>query len=227
MNDKPVNDISVVINTSKSLPFILTLPLAGGRPCLDFLNTLDWRLRPEKCRDALECYSDLLAFVHRINIIPIATYNALFKRSVDMPSAAERAVNDARTFRDALIAIVDDIAFSQTYPSGMQPRLDAITIFDAARRKAHESESLTWHGEQLILCPHPEDEGLDLPWLSLVRDAEDLFCSSHASRIRICASEGCGWVFLDLSKNRTRRWCSMKLCGNREKAARFKAKPSK
>jgi predicted RNA-binding Zn ribbon-like protein len=224
MNDKPVNEISVVKNYSKSLPFILTLPLAGDRPCLDFLNTIDWRLRPEKCRDALECYSDLLAFVLRINLISVATYNDLFKRSVEMPSAAEHATNDARTFRDALISIVDDIALSHTHPLSMQPRPDAITIFDAARRKAHESESLTWLGEQLILSPHPEEEGLDLPWLSLVRDAEDLFCSSQASRIRICAAEGCGWVFLDLSKNRTRRWCSMKLCGNREKAARFKAR---
>jgi predicted RNA-binding Zn ribbon-like protein len=224
MNNKPVNGISVVTKSSENLPFILTLPLTGDRPCLDFLNTIDWRLRPEKYRDALTCYADLLAFVLRINLISITTYSELYKRSIDAPAAAERATNDARTLRDALISIVDDIAFSQKQTQSMQLRSEAIMIFDAARRKAHESESLIWRGDQFFLCPDPEEEELDFPWLSLVRDAEDLFCSPQASRIHICAAEGCGWIFLDLSKNGTRRWCSMKLCGNRVKAARFKAK---
>jgi predicted RNA-binding Zn ribbon-like protein len=226
MNNKPVNVISAVTNTSENLPFILNLPLAGDRPCLDFLNTIDWRLNPNKRRDALEHYSDLLAFALRINFISSATYTDLFERSLGSPASAERAMNDARAFRDALLSLVDDVANTQNQPQSQPPLSEAIAIFDAARRKAHESESLLWRGGRLILIPHPEEEGFDLPWLSLVRDAEELFCSPHASRIRICAAEGCGWAFLDLSKNGTRRWCSMKLCGNREKAIRYKAKKS-
>jgi predicted RNA-binding Zn ribbon-like protein len=38
--------------------------------------------------------------------------------------------------------------------------------------------------------------------------------------VRVCAAEDCGWLFLDTSKNHTRRWCSMKSCGNRAKARR-------
>jgi len=41
--------------------------------------------------------------------------------------------------------------------------------------------------------------------------------------VRICeatATDGCGWLFLDETRNRSRRWCSMKDCGNRAKARR-------
>jgi predicted RNA-binding Zn ribbon-like protein len=206
------------------LPFILTLPLAGERPSLNFINTIDWRLNTQKYRDALESYSDLLAFALRLNILSIPTYTELHEKARTSPSIAMRSLADAIAFRNALTSIIDDIAHSSTPNQSIHPKPEAVAIFEAARRKAHESESLVWHEDRLVLCSNPEGEGLDLPWLALVRDAEDLFRSSLASRVRVCAAEGCGWVFLDLSKNGTRRWCSMKLCGNREKASRYRAK---
>jgi predicted RNA-binding Zn ribbon-like protein len=224
MNDKPVNDFSGVSKFLGALPFILTLPLTGDRPCLNFVNTIDWRLNLQKCRDALETYSDLLAFALRLNIISIPTYTALSENAAAAPLLAARSIMDARAFRDALTSIIDDITNPQLQSQREQLKPEAIAIFEAARRKAHESEYLLWSAGRLVLCFHPEEEGLDLPWLTLVRDAEDLFRSPLASRVRVCAAEGCGWAFLDLSKNGTRRWCSMKLCGNREKATRYRAK---
>ena len=47
--------------------------------------------------------------------------------------------------------------------------------------------------------------------------------SEAANRVRACGNPECRWLFLDTSKNHTRRWCDMKLCGNRMKARRFKA----
>jgi len=40
----------------------------------------------------------------------------------------------------------------------------------------------------------------------------------------MCAADDCAWVFLDTSKNHSRRWCDMKACGNRAKARRFNAR---
>ena len=216
-----------VTQYEESLPSILRLPLLGDRPCLDFINTIDWRLHLEKKRDTLIGYSDLLAFALRLNLITIETYTWLTQRADSAPLFAERALNDARVFRDALTRLIDDIASDLHPASSHVPSSETLSIIDAGRHRAHESESLSWNGMQLVLSPQPEEEGLDLPWLIIVRDAERLLCSDLASRIRVCASEGCGWAFLDQSKNGTRRWCSMKLCGNREKAARFKAKNGK
>jgi predicted RNA-binding Zn ribbon-like protein len=54
----------------------------------------------------------------------------------------------------------------------------------------------------------------------VVRAAADLATSAELSRIRECGSDTCFWLFLDRSKNGTRRWCDMKVCGNRAKARR-------
>jgi predicted RNA-binding Zn ribbon-like protein len=55
----------------------------------------------------------------------------------------------------------------------------------------------------------------------IVKSAADLLVSAQLDRIRVCADPQCGWLFLDSSRNRSRRWCSMDTCGNRAKARRF------
>jgi predicted RNA-binding Zn ribbon-like protein len=44
------------------------------------------------------------------------------------------------------------------------------------------------------------------------------------SRIKMCQGEKCGWLFFDATKNKSRRWCEMEICGNRAKQRRFGAK---
>jgi len=57
----------------------------------------------------------------------------------------------------------------------------------------------------------------------LALSAAGLMTSPEMARVRACGSSDCRWLFLDTSKNHTRRWCDMKICGNRMKARRFKA----
>ena len=56
----------------------------------------------------------------------------------------------------------------------------------------------------------------------VVRSATDLLTSDAVTRIGCCADETCGWLFLDTTRSRTRRWCDMKQCGNRNKVRRFR-----
>jgi predicted RNA-binding Zn ribbon-like protein len=205
-----------------TLPSVLSIPLVTESPCLNFINTIDWRFLPSKRHDFLNTYSDLLAFCLRVNILSTESFTQLTEQAASTKSFQERAFTDARAFRDALISIIDCLTGNPSFCDKLQP--EALAIFDAARRKAHESEGLSLKENRLFILPLAKDEGLDFPWLSLVRDAEQLLCSPLAKQIRLCSAEGCGWAFLDQSKNGSRRWCSMQLCGNREKAARFKAK---
>jgi predicted RNA-binding Zn ribbon-like protein len=64
------------------------------------------------------------------------------------------------------------------------------------------------------------DGALDLPVWIVARSAADLLMSADLTRVRKCASEKCDWLFLDASRNRSRRWCDMAVCGNRAKARR-------
>lgn len=53
---------------------------------------------------------------------------------------------------------------------------------------------------------------------ALARSALDLLPAANWRRIRICGN--CGWLFLDRSRNGSRQWCDMSVCGNRQKARR-------
>jgi predicted RNA-binding Zn ribbon-like protein len=55
---------------------------------------------------------------------------------------------------------------------------------------------------------------------SVVRSIPRLLTSPEAGRVRQCESETCAWLFLDQSRSRSRRWCDMKVCGDRAKARR-------
>jgi predicted RNA-binding Zn ribbon-like protein len=54
----------------------------------------------------------------------------------------------------------------------------------------------------------------------LIREGDAYLASGRLDRIRLCGSDTCEWLFLDESRNRSRRWCDMSTCGNREKARR-------
>ncbi len=58
----------------------------------------------------------------------------------------------------------------------------------------------------------------------VARDAVALLASERVTRLRLCAGSKCGWLFLDESRGKPRRWCSMSDCGNRSKARRAYAR---
>ena len=62
-----------------------------------------------------------------------------------------------------------------------------------------------------------------LDWIlnPVIRSAADVLVSEEWRRMKKCADPTCGWLFLDVSRNHSRRWCDMRDCGNRAKASRF------
>jgi predicted RNA-binding Zn ribbon-like protein len=64
----------------------------------------------------------------------------------------------------------------------------------------------------------------ELPLWRVALSARELLLALPPGRLRICAGDECGWLFLDSSKAGRRRWCSMADCGNRAKARRHYAR---
>jgi len=58
----------------------------------------------------------------------------------------------------------------------------------------------------------------------VARSAAELLTSQKLGRVKVCAGEGCGWIFLDESRNGSRRWCDSRDCGNRERVRRHLAR---
>jgi predicted RNA-binding Zn ribbon-like protein len=70
----------------------------------------------------------------------------------------------------------------------------------------------------------PEGDGAAAALGRIVAAVAEVATTPEWSRLKACRDEHCRVVFYDKSRNRSRAWCSMEVCGNREKARTFRAK---
>jgi predicted RNA-binding Zn ribbon-like protein len=196
---------------------ISELPLVAGHLALDFTNTASWP--PGGVRnDRLVDYAALLLWSIRAGLIAPAQGEAIRARSFAQPDEAARVLHRARELRDAVHDVFAARAAGAPVPRQSLDRLNQQLA--EALRHARISEQggafhWTWEGAP---------DALEQMLWPLAWSAADLLTSVELARVRVCAGENCGWLFIDASKNRTRRWCSMSDCGNRAKVRRFRAR---
>ncbi len=188
------------------------LKRVGGAVALDFVNTADWHLRPEP-EEWLRSYADLLAWTKGVGALDTDRARRLANLAKADPEAAERVLTTARALRDALfriflasahdtVAKVADLDLVNLWLSRAAPRR-------GLQRKGHRL-AWTW----------PEPDRLESVLAPILWSAGDVLTSESQDRVKLCAADGCGWVFLDASRKANRLWCSMDGCGNRAKAKR-------
>jgi predicted RNA-binding Zn ribbon-like protein len=189
--------------------------LAGGHPALDLVNTLDWRFRESGAEELLGAYGDLVDFAAQSQILSAKQVRQL-KRNADS-FEAHRTLEQARDLREALADLIYSGLDDRDASSASMRTLEK--FFQAARaqtRLVRDGSRLKWDWAGAENRP-------EFPLWALARAASRLLLSENMEKVRACASPECRWLFLDTSKNGTRRWCDMKICGNRMKARRFKA----
>jgi len=198
--------------------------LCAGHPALDFVNSLNNRFREGGPVELLVDYADLLGFTEQTKLLDTRQARRL-ANSVN-PGAAARTLRSARELREALAA-----AFYGSVDS--HPPLAAdIRTLERHFHSASEHRELRWeqpaessNGRSGIGWNWGRFEtSAELPVWILSQTASQLMMSDAMDRIRACGVETCRWLFLDTSKNHTRRWCNMRVCGNRMKARRFHAR---
>ncbi|MGY3442596.1 MULTISPECIES: CGNR zinc finger domain-containing protein [unclassified Bradyrhizobium] len=182
----------------------------GGRVCLDFANTLDWRTSNDP-QELIPDYAALLAWSERRGTLPLAAATKLKARAAS--SEAARAMQTAYELRRDIWRISDALRGDRAVNLGLVNRLLA-----AAPRQPDLVRQDRGYRHALA--------GTDLtePLWPVLWSLTALLASDDASRIGCCEADGCGWFFVDESPNRTRRWCSSEVCGNRERARRAYAK---
>jgi predicted RNA-binding Zn ribbon-like protein len=190
----------------------VTLRLLAGHPALDFVNTIDPREGTLQV-EHLQGYGDLVAWAGRAGVLNAAEVGRRRREAADAPAAAVRAFKRAVALREALYAILGAVATRRSASGN-----DMQTLETAYREAiAHSRLIETGRGFRWRL-----DGGLDAVRDNLAREAVALLESEALGRVRRCPGGGdCGWLFLDSSKNASRRWCSMEGCGNRAKLRRF------
>jgi predicted RNA-binding Zn ribbon-like protein len=192
--------------------------LSGGALCLDFANTIDDRPAPRP-NEYLEAYADLVAFARATRSLPDAHLAALLAEAGRRPADAHTALIRAREIREVIYRLFLALAERSPAPAADLEALNAglAEALGQARVMATGEGRFGW-----AWADAPVD--LLAPVWPVVRSAADLLTSAELSALRLCASESCAWLFLDTSRNGSRRWCSMRTCGNRAKARRHHAR---
>ena len=184
-----------------------------GNLALDFTNTLDWRTRRDPV-EMLREYRDLLRFALAAKALGPRPAARLLAWSARHPARARRALVRAIRVREAVAAVFQAVARGRPVPAR------ALAALERACRDAFAARALRADRGHARWTWRDADPDPDRLTREVALTAERLLLGARPP-VRECAGAGCGWLFLDTSRNHTRRWCSMRSCGNREKARRF------
>jgi predicted RNA-binding Zn ribbon-like protein len=189
------------------------LKLIGGMLCLDFINTVDCR-NSDHSRENLSTYGSLVSWSRHANILTEDEAGYMLREANLHPANAEMILERAITIREALYRIFSVIANHHSPNAADINTLNMeMSISMAQMRLKPTGTTDPWKYTF-------EDKKLDrMLWL-IIHSATELLTSANLNRVSKCQGENCGWLFLDMSRNRSRKWCDMKDCGNRAKAQR-------
>jgi predicted RNA-binding Zn ribbon-like protein len=200
----------------KSRPTAPPAESVDAERVLAFVNTLSSR-PTEAPVERLVSYEALVEWAREQHLVSAAAAERLAAEGKRHPHQAANVLTRAREFREALNGLAEAIE-KQRQPNAAV--LDTISNYLAA---AYANGRLVPHDGGLQWVASAEDALERILW-EIGRAAGRLILSPRLSKIRACAASDCGWWFVDDTKNHSRRWCDMKLCGNREKVRRFRGK---
>jgi predicted RNA-binding Zn ribbon-like protein len=207
---QPVNFISV-----ETFDTFRGQRIVGGNVALDLLNTQNGPAGEAPEDDVLLDYGDLLAWASHVGLLTAAEERSLRRRAREQPEDAAAAFQRARETR----AYVHDI-FESVARGRPLARADLLRLqHDAAEALSH-GRLVSAHGKYRWSWAHDQD--LRRPLWPLIHAALALVTDGPLERVKGCAS--CRFLFVDESKNRSRRWCSMDDCGAEDKMRKYVAR---
>jgi predicted RNA-binding Zn ribbon-like protein len=191
-----------------------SLKLLGGRVCLDFVNTLDWR-GTDTPQEFLNTFHDLVLWSRHAGITKKEEARQL-NRLADQPgSNAGKVLDRAIRLRETLYRL-----FSAGI-TGRNPAKEDLDLFNENLSHSTRDLKITRTNDGFSWDTLRDKTELDWILNPIIRSAADILVSDELKRVKACADPACGWLFIDVSRNKSRRWCDMQDCGNRAKASRF------
>jgi predicted RNA-binding Zn ribbon-like protein len=183
--------------------------------CLDFANTVSRRKIPERAVDHLRSYDDFVAFAQQSGVVNGKQGEELLALAGRKHRLAEAALRRALGYRENIYRAFAALAEGKRPEPG-----DVQQINDSAIEALNHRQLVPASGHYRWEWQWNSKNALDCILWPIAQSAADLLTSPELQAVRTCEAPECAWVFLDQSRNRTRRWCDMKVCGNRQKARR-------
>jgi predicted RNA-binding Zn ribbon-like protein len=207
------NDTDEPVLTTEGVRPAEELELIGGEVCLDFANTMGGtRAAPS---DRLHDYGDLVRWAAHAGAIDEPEVQPLLTAADARSDEADAVFARALELREAVFRIFASVADDASPAAADLARLnDELSLALPHLRIVPDEHGFDYRFESA-------DGALDRPLWPVARSASELLAHGDLARIKRCTSDECDWLFVDLSKNRSRRWCDMRDCGNRAKARRY------
>ena len=197
-----------------------TFKQVGGALCLDLVNTVgNWNDSAHQ-RDYLASYDDLVVWSQQAGTLTELEAQTLRREAAQRPAEATEVLAQAAELRDT----IREVALAVAHDHPIDP--EALARLNRFVGELLGASRLVSTVEGLVLMRHDDSTALDRVLWPVVRSAIDLFTSGELRRVRECAGEACGWVFVDASRSGRRRWCDMADCGNVAKVRRYRARQS-
>jgi predicted RNA-binding Zn ribbon-like protein len=210
-HDTSTHATGSLISTPSAFVFI------GERLWLDFVNTDD--VRRGVRIDVLRDFDALVHWLEVTRVLDAERAGGISRRAHQQPAGAAAALVDARRIRAALRSLAERGATSERI------RADALSEINRVLGRSAGTRRVEWRDDgsfrQSFVPVGDAFAGLMIP---VVESAAEALVHGELSKVRRCADSRCPRVFYDSTRNGRRRWCDMATCGNRAKAARFRAR---
>ncbi len=195
-----------------------TFRVPGGALCLDFCNT-GQAMRDRRAIEWLPGFTDLVEWLETAEAMSHAQAGRLRRAALAAPGAAAGAWRRAIVLRETLFRVFDAAAKDE---AAARADLDHIAANYVATMA---SSGLEWSDDRYAWRLDPSTASLLVAVLHpIIGSAMELMTSDRLSRLRRCGSATCHWLFLDETRNHSRRWCEMASCGNVAKVRRHREK---
>lgn len=204
-------------------PDLQDLELHGGHPALDFVNTIDPRTGPPPHVDHLTDYDALCFWAEHASLIDGRRGGELLEAGSAQPRRAATAWRRSVALREALHGVLVAIVAGRVPADGKLELVTAEYRDAAARVKLLTPPDGLAKGSPALRPELPDSIEPEFLLHRLALAATDLLTDVDATRLRVCPGDedGCGWVVLDATRNRSRRWCAMGACGSSVKSTRL------
>lgn len=187
--------------------------LSGGHLALDFTNSISRRDSPEKTVEHLNSYNDLVFFARQTNVLVREEAEALRRKAESQPRQAAQILRMAIALREAAFRAFLALAHGKSASTADVKLLDEAAIDALSHRHIIPANGIyEWQWDA--------DPMLERILWPMAESTASLLTSRELEKVRECEASDCSWLFLDNSRNHSRRWCTMSACGNREKARR-------
>ena len=191
-----------------------SLKLLGGRLCLDFVNTLDWRGTADP-QEFLNTYQDVVNWSRYVGIATRKESQQLSRMAEQSTTDPGKVLSKAKELREIIYRLFSATIFNKT------PLKKDLLVFNKYLSRSMRDSQIVRTKDGYAWDNAGNKTQLDWILNPIIRSAADVLLSDDLRRIKACADPACGWLFIDVSRNQSRRWCDMKDCGNRAKATRF------